>query len=241
MTAGLPSSSSNTPLPVDLEREAMQELARMEDYRERSLEGDDESENLPPLPREPPPSSSSESSRTNSQDFLSSPERDAPLPHIGSETSFEDWQTDSSSAIIAPPDHFVGSDSPSKHPQTFSYVMRVNEVEEEEEEKEEEEDIREAMHSSTPKLFESHDQDTQAATSCLSPTLVDGFRRARSNPSISGSRVVMSVIASPTTPACEKHLLSRASSEDFNFSKPPLSPTKKIGLTVSATKNVTET
>ena len=188
------------------------------------LEENANSEELPPLPAEPPPSSSSESSRTNSQDLLSSPEREFSLPQIGSETSVEDWHTESATAIIAPPDNFLGS-SPPKYPK----VRRLIE-EERDDSDEEDEEIGEAMHSSTPKLFQQP-CDNQATLE--SPTPVDGFRRARSNPSISSNRIVMSVIASPTASSASEQL-NRASSEDFTFPRTaPESPTKRTSLIVS--------
>ena len=216
--------SSRATLPVDLEREVQKDLA--------GLDGKENCEDVPPLPTEPPPSSSSESSRTNSQDLLSSPEREFSLPQIGSETSVEDWHTESSTAIIAPPESFLGCSPPKC---LLTKVRRLVE-EEQEESDDDEQEIGEAMHSSTPKLYQQP-HDNQATMD--SPKPGDGFRRARSNPSISSNRIVMSVIASPTASSAGEQL-NRASSEDFTFPKAASqSPPKRSSLIVSKTETDT--
>lgn len=225
----LSGSSTNTPLAVYPEEgEIIQDLSEGQSFPGATANERD-NELPPPLPKEPPPcSSSSGSSAPSSQDLLSSLDRDPQLPQIESETSVEDWHTESSTAIIAPPDGFLGLESPPRHP-------RLAKQSKEELDDEEDDICDSTMHSSTPKLF-PHTESEQGNGSIPSSTSsMEGFRRAQSNPSISGNRVVMSVIASPSLAMTghSQQPLNRACSEDIPS---PRTLSKKNSMT-GVTKN----
>ena len=146
---------------------------------ENDEDDDDEDTMPPPIPLEPPPSSTSASSENTPPDIIDGlPPPPSNMPHSASSLS-EDFHTENSNRIIAPPEGFLSS-SPKKDPAMFTIPKEYLNA------TDDEEDSIETMRRS-PQASSSKD---------LSPH----FRRVRSNPSLSSFKVKMSVISSSGNP-----------------------------------------